>query len=69
MTCGQLLQDRSNSSKENEKLKTDISHLQNRLSMIKKTTMGLRFILKEMKPVSCLEKKGGSFKKKIVWVE
>jgi hypothetical protein len=37
-----LLEDKSNSSKEIEKLKTDISRLQNRLSMIKKTAMGLR---------------------------
>jgi hypothetical protein len=60
-----LLEDKSNSSKEIEKLKTDISRLQNRLSMIKKTAMGLRFRSKEMKPISCLEKRGGAFRKRV----
>jgi hypothetical protein len=56
-----LLEDKFNSSKEIEKLKIDISCLQNRLSMIKETAMGLRFRSKEMKPISFLEKRGGAF--------
>jgi hypothetical protein len=33
--------------------------------MIKKTTMELRFRSKEMKPISCLEKRGGAFRKRV----
>jgi hypothetical protein len=34
--------------------------------MVKKTTMGLRFISKEMKPISCLENRGYAFRKVFV---
>jgi hypothetical protein len=60
-----LLQVKSSSTKEIEMLKNDIYRLQNRLSLIKETPMGLRNRSKELKPLSCMVKRGGAYKK---WV-
>jgi len=37
--------------------------------MLKKIAMGLRFRSKEMKPISRLVKRGGSFRKKVFWLK
>jgi hypothetical protein len=55
-----LLEVESRSLKEIKKLKIDISHLQNRLFVLKKIVMGLSFLSKEIKPISRLEKRGGA---------
>lgn len=60
-----LLQDKSNSSKEIEMLKTNTCHLQNKFIVIKKTPMGLRNKSKEMNPISCLEKRENAFRRRV----
>ena len=61
--------EQSISTKEIEKMKTDICHLKRRLSTMKDTPMGLRSRSKKLKPISCLIKLGGGFRKRVMGVK
>jgi hypothetical protein len=65
----ELLQVKSSSTKEIEMLKNDIYRLQKRLSLIKETPVGLRNRSKELKPLSCMVKRGGAYKKRVFGVK
>ena len=61
--------DLSISAKEIEKLKTDIRHLQKRLSTMKETPTGLRSWSEKLKPISCLNNSGGGYRKRVMGVK
>ena len=63
-----LLEEKSNSVKEIQKLKIDLRRLQKRHSRLKGKKNWLRIRPKKLKPIACLKRGGGGYRKRVFGV-